>query len=187
MGLSPKRKTVLRNSVRNAWQENSAWLDEYGFSDAIAELVLDDCDDVRLCWCCGRTGYQETAHIVPHSLEGDESTRNFFLLCAECHLLSPDCSDPKYFVSYVNANAGRAEEALRLAWRNFADRMEPFLDQDPNKAALMESCLESAHLAAKRQVTSHGAFISLSTKIAYMEMVSDKMIEDFLRKMALTN
>ena len=78
MELPPKRRAATRNAVRKAWKENLQWVDEYGFCGYILEAVEDDYQDLRICWCCGVTGYQEVAPIIPHSLGGHALTDQQF-------------------------------------------------------------------------------------------------------------
>ena len=40
-------------------------------------------------------------HIVPGSLNGKDEPENLFLLCSECHLLSPDTSNARSFFRWV--------------------------------------------------------------------------------------
>ncbi|RMQ47800.1 hypothetical protein ALQ04_04141 [Pseudomonas cichorii] len=179
MGLSPKRKVIPRNAVRKAWQSNPHWIEAYGFSEYSLEAVFDDSDDVRICWCCGDQGYQEVAHIIPHSLGGAHAVENLFLLCAECHLASPDCYKSQYFVDYVNRNAGRSSRLMAEAFTRASGRLLEFLQQHPELSAaiadkqpslITEDCLY-------RRTTTHGSSISLSTRLARAEMYVDELIE----------
>lgn len=43
----------------------------------------------------------ERAHIIPHSLGGDENPQNMFLLCKCCHEESPDTNNPRNFFRYI--------------------------------------------------------------------------------------
>ncbi|MFK3971223.1 HNH endonuclease [Pseudomonas sp. NPDC087358] len=47
------------------------------------------------------------APIIPHSLGGTHLPRNCFVLCAECHLTSPDCARAKYFVAFINRSSSQ--------------------------------------------------------------------------------
>jgi hypothetical protein len=49
MELPAKRRAVTRASVRQAWQGNLQWVEEYGFSEYILEAVADDHEDLRVC------------------------------------------------------------------------------------------------------------------------------------------
>jgi len=43
----------------------------------------------------------QRCHIIPNALGGEDKSNNLFLLCPECHLLSPDTANPKYFLRWV--------------------------------------------------------------------------------------
>lgn len=40
-------------------------------------------------------------HIIPNMLGGEDSPRNLFLMCSECHQLSPDSDNPVSFFRWV--------------------------------------------------------------------------------------
>ncbi|MEX5571759.1 HNH endonuclease [Pseudomonas lijiangensis] len=179
MGLSPKRKVIRREVVRKAWQSNLHWIKQYGFSEYALEAVCDDSEELRICWCCGDQGYQEVAHIIPHSLGGADTVENRFLLCAECHVASPDCYKSEYFVGYVNRNAGRFSRLIEETLHRASERLLAFLNEHPQLAdavearplpSFSESCLY-------RRTTTHGSSISLSTRLARAEMHVDELIE----------
>lgn len=179
MGLSPKRKVIKREIVRKAWQDNSHWIKQYGFSEYALEAVFDDDEELRICWCCGDQGYQEVAHIVPHSLGGADTVENRFLLCAECHLASPDCYKSEYFVDYVNRNAGKASRLMVEACNRAVERLLLFLKEHPELSGVVPhdrlppftgSCLY-------QRTTTHGSSISLSTRLARAEMYVDELID----------
>ena len=45
--------------------------------------------------------YLEKAHIVPHSLNGDNAPENYLLLCVDCHRESPDTINPAIMYNWV--------------------------------------------------------------------------------------
>ena len=177
MELAPKRRAVTRNAVRTAWKGNLQWVDEYGFCGYILEAIEDDYEDLRICWCCGVTGYQEVAHIIPHSLGGTHLPINSFLLCAECHLNSPDCSSAKYFVAFINQNAGRFSRVLAETFQKITKRMTEFCEQEPENAEALLEYMKASSLEFGSRTATHGSNFSISTKMARIEMVLDEAIE----------
>ncbi|PHN28961.1 hypothetical protein AO242_26110 [Pseudomonas sp. ICMP 561] len=177
MGLTGKRRAVTRSAVRKAWQENLAWISDYGFCSYTREAIEDDYEDLRVCWCCGVTGYQEVAHIIPHSLGGTHLPINSFLLCAECHLTSPDCSDPKYFVEFINRHAGRFNTAFAETFKRMTNRLLEFCEQEPEKAEAVQAALSEQYLDSGGRISTHGSNYSISTKMAGVEMALDRAIE----------
>ncbi len=177
MELPPKRRASTRIAVRNAWLQNLQWVDEYGFCEYVREAIEDDHEDLRICWCCGVTGYQEIAHIIPHSLGGSHLPFNSFLLCAECHLNSPDCSKAKYFVAFTNENAGRFSRVLAETFNKINLRVVEFCEQEPERAKVLIECMQAASLDFSSRVTTHGSNYSISTKMARFEMVLDEAID----------
>ena len=58
--------------------------------------------DVKGIWSSkGVTSVLQRCHIVPRSLGGSDEPDNLFLLCKRCHLLTPDYTNPSYFIRYV--------------------------------------------------------------------------------------
>lgn len=78
------------------------------------------------CWACGKPVFRhdkiktngdvelkrlwndpdvksklERCHIVPRALGGSDEPSNLFLLCPECHTLSPDTTNPTNFYRWV--------------------------------------------------------------------------------------
>ncbi len=51
----------------------------------------------------------ERCHIVAKSLGGSNEPSNLFIMCKECHILSPDITDPKYFFKWVLSRKGYME------------------------------------------------------------------------------
>lgn len=46
--------------------------------------------------------FYNRCHIIPHTLGGaDQDPSNFFLLCEDCHVKSPDTSNPKVFMRWI--------------------------------------------------------------------------------------
>ncbi|WP_073526858.1 HNH endonuclease [Pseudomonas fluorescens] len=177
MELPSKRRAVTRTTVRNAWLQNLQWVDDYGFCEYVREAIEDDHEDLRICWCCGVTGYQEVAHIIAHSLGGTHLPFNCFLLCAECHLNSPDCSSAKYFVAFTNENAGRFSRVLAETFKKINLRVIEFCQQEPEQAKGLVESMQAANLDFSGRATTHGANYSISTKMARLEMVLDEAID----------
>lgn len=94
------------------------------------ELIIEDWGE-PCCWACGRVagklhrereyetwlhseeGYKKIwnnktvahdlnrCHIVPNVLEGEDAPYNLFLMCPECHTLSPDTDNKESFFRWV--------------------------------------------------------------------------------------
>jgi len=160
------RRIIPRSQVRKAWQDNLDHAKEVGFCSYVIEAIADDSDDVRLCWCCGATGYQEVAHIIPHALGGRYVPANLFLLCAECHLASPDCLDPREFIRYINENSGKFSELLASVLKKVIDEVTVSLISEPE---MVEGFGERFDLAIKemaKKISFHGTYCSASTRMA---------------------
>lgn len=66
------------------------------------EQWLEDDEGLKKIWNHRETRRNlERAHIIPHSLNGDESPQNMFLLCGQCHEESPDTNNPQNFFRYI--------------------------------------------------------------------------------------
>ena len=102
---------------------------------------------------------------------------NSFLLCAECHLNSPDCSKAKYFVAFTNENAGRFSRVLAETFNKINLRVVEFCEQEPERAKVLIECMQAASLDFSSRVTTHGSNYSISTKMARFEMVLDEAID----------
>tara|TARA_R110000851_G_scaffold33896_4_gene90400 strand:+ start:6598 stop:7146 length:549 start_codon:yes stop_codon:yes gene_type:complete len=164
------RKTHTTTQVRNAWQGNIKKAKSAGFCSYVIEAIEDDRPDLRLCWCCGATGYQEIAHIIPHSLGGKCTPSNLFLLCNECHTCAPDFIESKPFIDYVNENAGRYSKAMSAVIENAISRVKDTWMENPEKAESiflnMPNRLDGAFDQASRLGSQHGASVSLATRVA---------------------
>ncbi|UTD55478.1 HNH endonuclease [Halomonas sp. MS1] len=170
MAKANKRKQISAFRVRTAWQSNIQAARNAGFCEYVIEAIEDDHDGLRLCWCCGARGYQEVAHIVPHSLGGRSTPTNLFLLCNECHVQSPDFLDPKAFIQFVNGNSGKASEALNDVLRYGVEQIKTLASEDPAKAeSIFQNFgprLDAALKESGAMTSAHGANVSLSTQMA---------------------
>lgn len=58
--------------------------------------------DLKKCWNSKRVAKKlNRCHIIPAALGGEDTPSNLFLLCEECHALSPDTKNPKGFFRWV--------------------------------------------------------------------------------------
>lgn len=94
-----------KEMVRSHWQSVVNDVNPIGFNDTVIENIIDDDHKYRLCWCCGRSGHQEICHIMPKSLGGADNPENLFLLCGECHFVSPDTTNRCVFYDWINEHA----------------------------------------------------------------------------------
>ena len=88
--------------------KNAKWLDEAVeyWSSRIYEgdLGCDWSEGDKVCWNCGHCRSLQRCHIVPKSLGGEASASNTVALCAQCHDIAPDVSDPSEIWSWIRSN-----------------------------------------------------------------------------------
>ena len=72
------------------------------------EWITKTCGDgdeetqLKRLWNCKETRHLvNRCHIVPGALGGEDKPSNLFLMCKECHLLSPDTIYPSAFFKWV--------------------------------------------------------------------------------------
>ncbi|MBZ5486904.1 HNH endonuclease [Halomonas aquamarina] len=178
-----KRKHIPAGKVRSYWQEHISEAIALGFNGRVIENIEDDYDELRLCWCCGSQGYQESAHIIPHSLGGQSTPSNFFLLCHECHVRSPDFAIAKPFIDYINEYAVSCTDLIvevvtygkrKLEALSFEDEKKMYALAEVFESRLMEACTEAFKMAGY-----HAASQSRSTKMAAFRYAIDKVIDEF--------
>lgn len=170
--------------IRAEWQGS--------YSSAIAfrllplcERVLnnlgDDSEEHRLCWCCGKRGYQERAHIVARSLGGSEDPENMFLLCADCHVNSPDTVNPRAFVSWVNAESVRQHALEMQAIDRMFSSMTPAV-KSKSDASEMLKLLEDVMASSELASTIHSADISNASRRCQMDMAGEQIRDEISRR-----
>lgn len=55
------------------------------------------------CWRCSCRRNLQRCHIVPDSLNGEDTPSNFVLLCQECHAEGPNVADPDIMWAWIAA------------------------------------------------------------------------------------
>ncbi|MDR0189434.1 HNH endonuclease [Pseudomonas yamanorum] len=178
--MAGKRRNE-RERVRDAWQADLDEVLRQGFNSTIFEIIEEDGEDNKLCWCCASGGHQEVAHIVPKSKGGSRDALNLFLLCAECHLCSPDFDDRKFFVKYINGNAGKGFDAavqkMIEVGKNLSTQIDLYLPGISHEE--VEKLINAAGRDGFEKTTTHGAHLSLSTKLAVMESIEEHALSKF--------
>lgn len=172
------RKSVSAAKVREYWSRSA--IKAAGVSASVALNIGCDDEDSKTCWCCGRSGYQEIAHIVPHSLGGSSTPENLFLLCAECHILSPDAADPEFFYKWINGNAGRFWESFDGLLSDLAAKIERSAKGDPDAARIISEAIKRDLPKSIddqfSRITTHGAMLSTSSLMAAGYMAASSVI-----------
>lgn len=156
-------------AVRSAWQQ-AVEDGRLSFLGArVLENIADDNEDLRLCWCCGKTGYQERAHVVPHSLGGDDSPLNLFLLCAGCHAQSPDTKHSDWFFKWISDEAERHADADAAFLKKWLHELRQAVMDAPDPSEFsdrLNSLLGEELRCAKKDTTTHGADVAKATRQA---------------------
>ena len=68
-------------------------------------LSVDWAEAYKLCWRCAHERNLQRCHIIPRSLDGEESPSNLVLLCSQCHAEAPNVADPEYMWVWLRAHA----------------------------------------------------------------------------------
>jgi hypothetical protein len=180
-GVKQRRKAVSPQAVRQTWQDMLDKGDAGYLSVRVIENIADDCDSLRICWCCGKQGYQERAHIVPHSLGGPDTPENLFLLCSACHLQAPDMRQPKWFFDWINAEAARQLEANGAFWEMARAALEAGFPVAISAAQAERFCALYPVMIKELMIdaTSHGCEVVVST----LRAVSIGAIDETLKTM----
>jgi hypothetical protein len=71
-------------------------IDEVGYPVDASEM------DTR-CWRCGYERNTERCHVIPDSLEGEDTPSNYRLLCHDCHLEGPNVNDPNAMDEWIRS------------------------------------------------------------------------------------
>lgn len=167
-------KEVIRSCWKRAIKEIEYLTDKLHIINI--ENIQDDSDDKRFCWCCGKEGYQESAHIIPSSLGGESSDPfNFFLLCSGCHLQAPDTINPEYFFEWLNEASPILSELNSQRTDKLLSFIHDLIKNHPPKNNAMIASIpvitEAAVDFASSRSSLHGADFSQSTANAIFDMV----------------
>lgn len=84
------------------------------------------------CQACGSDCYPERAHVVPRQFGGSNDAANLRLLCAECHVASPDSIDPDEMDDWIHERRRRSRsdrsEVVRTIEAFISDIDESYYD-----------------------------------------------------------
>ena len=119
----PKKSEILAYWVKDGrlerehgiwldWGEPSCWACDFGWEGRY-DIVRpkDTLEEIFQLW--DRAPLQR-CHIVPGSLGGNDRPENLVLLCAECHDLAPDVTDPKMIFKWMRAQSCWKRRTLKL-------------------------------------------------------------------------
>lgn len=153
-----------RDRIRKWWSENEKHAYSLGFSESVVANITSDNEEFKYCWCCGAYGYQEMAHIKASTLGGSDKPENIFLLCNECHAVSPDHSNANHFVSWVNENEGRNRMMLMDAIESALSDFVHACNNDIYLAGIAVSEFKNNLKKQQHLITQHSANTSSSTR-----------------------
>ncbi|EPN22698.1 HNH nuclease [Pseudomonas syringae pv. actinidiae ICMP 19099] len=177
------RKQISASLIRQVWIKMISEGNAPVMCLRVRENIGDDCDDLRICWCCGKQGYQERAHIVPHSLGGPDTPENLFLLCSACHLQAPDVRSPKWFFEWIDSEATRQLEQEAAFWRMAHAALEEACGSEMSEEQSERFCalFPAAASEAMADATSHGCEVVRSTGRAAVMAAMDQTLTDMRR------
>lgn len=175
-----KRTLVSAGVIRKAWQAAAGSENVPKLGRRVIENIEDDSDDLRLCWCCGKQGYQERCHIVPHSLGGLDTPANLFLLCSACHVLSPDTLSPDWFFRWISEEAERHEDLDRAFFASVVSELsDALMNTDPcTWQGKAQDTFFANYKTAKSNVSAHGGDVSKATRYGAVTAAVRQTIRD---------
>lgn len=134
--------------------------------DNIAECSLGH----AFCWACGvkksKIASLDKCHILPYALGGSNEPSNFFLMCGDCHDLSPDSAFPDIFFRWVRHREAYTNKYLQ----DILDVMQPYMSQlnDQQLNSVSNDLLDTV-ASSFEYVGSHGGKISRSTVLGLLD------------------
>ena len=91
-------------SKRKAIKTKASEIVEYWTKAAVRPIINVMWEDAKThCWRCGCRHKLQRCHIVPDSLNGEDTPSNFVLLCQECHAEGPNVTDPGVMWDWIAA------------------------------------------------------------------------------------
>ncbi|MBT1868804.1 HNH endonuclease [Enterobacter mori] len=143
-------------SKKMIWQY---WIDN-GIQRGLDDTRYDNACDFNVCVCCGRESSKlERAHIIPHSLGGNNDVSNYILLCSKCHRESPDIANESAFIEWMNYQPTEMESLLRLIQQEM-DKYNKETQMTVNEIFIKETFSELFKKAG-----THGGRYSDATKV----------------------
>lgn len=83
-------------SIVEDWGEPDCW----GCRKPVKKVP--NSEDLKEIWSTKETkSLLNRCHIIPKSLGGEKGAKNLFLMCLECHVLSPDTTNKRAFFRWV--------------------------------------------------------------------------------------
>ena len=106
------------------WGEPTCWAcGEFwnGKYDTKEVIDLDTPDGMKKVYSLWKNSPLERCHIVPDSCGGSPDPSNIFLLCLECHALSPDTTNRELFFKWCKSQSWykRLEFTVAETFRSF--------------------------------------------------------------------
>ena len=101
------------------WGEPSCWACRWGFNGKY------DLKNGKASWKEIKNNWNrvplQKCHIVPKAIGGLDSPDNLFLLCKECHDISPDSASKPAFLIWVSKQnySQRLDDTIRIELKNF--------------------------------------------------------------------
>lgn len=131
--------------------------------------MIYDCGESRCFACNKEISTLERAHIVPLALGGQDTPKNYVLLCKECHKESPDCIEEEAMFQYIYQK--RTNEDYNLRILRLINNVLNEKGIDPSKGDMDTQLLSSF----ETKINSHGAIISDGTfKYILMQCIREK-------------
>ena len=89
----------MRKAIKTTKKQIVEWgqsnIDECGYGVDASEMATH-------CWRCGHDDRTlERAHVIPDSLEGEDTPSNYRLLCNPCHQEAPNVNDPNAMDKWI--------------------------------------------------------------------------------------
>ncbi|WP_062215707.1 HNH endonuclease [Streptomyces sp. NBRC 109706] len=121
----------------------------------------------------------ERAHVVPHSLGGDDGIDNLILLCKPCHQESPDWPDPREMERWIATRAPRMSKEMDgvLAWQQAAVEVPEFLplvEELAGEGADGSRLIELLQDAARQAGLHWGVGLSQGTRVAILRAAAER-------------
>lgn len=100
------------------WGEPKCWACSKGIIgdyEKNCESKCYDDEDIKKLWSDKKVKSKlQKRHIVPHAMGGADAPENLFLLCADCHTLSPDTPNIERFMRWIYRERGRTHNGWVL-------------------------------------------------------------------------
>lgn len=151
-----RNNTTTKKQICDYWMCNSD-IDE---SNLNFDWVDSDCH----CWNCGiETKSLERAHIIPHSLGGEDTADNYVLLCHACHNEAPNLNDKDIMWEWIKSN----KKPISLTKTYRVIESVDLFNMKENKSFITESKkindIKRIIEGVIKETSVHGTFYNTST------------------------